>query len=84
MTLVTPFPLVPHVDVKFRLAMPAPGAALEADRTVAGADIDHDPVEYPRAFTRFTYTRQSARRAGIAVSARGHMGVDRDVRRDRS
>ncbi|GGV87309.1 hypothetical protein GCM10010228_69330 [Streptomyces massasporeus] len=83
-TQVTPFPLVPHVDVRFRLATPAPWAALGADRTVAGAEIDHDPVADPRAFTQFTYVRQSSRRAGIAEPARGHMGVDRDGRRDPS
>jgi hypothetical protein len=84
MTQVTPFLIVPHVDVRFRLAIPVPGAALGADRTVAGAEIDHDPVADPRAFTRFTYARQSSRRAGIAEPARGHMGIDRDGRRDPS
>lgn len=78
------FPLVPHVDVRFRLPIPAPGAALGADRTIAGAEIDHDPVAGRGAFTRFTHARQSSRRARIAEPGRGHMGVDRDGPRDPS
>ncbi|GGS95983.1 hypothetical protein GCM10010270_79970 [Streptomyces violaceus] len=84
MTQVTPFPLIPHVYVRFRLAIPAPGAALGADRTAACAEIDQAPMADPRAFTRFTYARQPSRRAGTAEPARGHMGVDRDRRREPS